>query len=241
MRTDRTSRAVSHGSTGEIRYDNLLAYGLQRGQILVPKPGAHERDVYHKVERSPGTRTPERPGSASAVVQPQGARGARIFATAATSSSSKLTSATTGVGAGFVGAPLMASTGCVPEAPAVIHSSITFTSSADKGRFPSLGMKSSWFGGSVMRRKSSLPLASPGLMTAPCLLPRINASYVNQPQIRFVFVLAVAGDAVTGEKRLHAGAIKSIRPALRRRRNGCFLEPISPARSAVSPGMNSVR
>ena len=55
------------------------------------------------------------------------------------------------------GASLIASLAIVPEAPAPIHSSITFTSSDDKARLPSFGMKSLWLGAKVIRRKRSLP------------------------------------------------------------------------------------
>jgi len=55
------------------------------------------------------------------------------------------------------GASLIASAVTVGEAPAVIHSSTSFTSSADSGRLPSAGMNLSSLTCSVTRWKSSLP------------------------------------------------------------------------------------
>ena len=101
-----------------------------------------------------------------------GAIPALDLVTSAASICSKVTSATAVEDAEPVGASLMAASGSVPEAPASIQSSISFTWSGDKGRFPCLGMKSSWSGGNVILRKRSLPCAFPARTTGPSFPPR---------------------------------------------------------------------
>ncbi len=113
-----------------------------------------------------------------------------------------VTSAT--AGAAFVGASLMASAASVGDAPAVIHSSSSFTSSADRGRLPSGGMNLSSLAGKVTRWKSSLPLGISSFDNRAALAPSHHAFVSIQPQMRFSFGRSVAGGAVCCEHGLQA-------------------------------------
>jgi len=87
---------------------------------------------------------------------------------------SNLGSATSTTG---FGAPGMSLT--LPDAPCAIHSRITVFSSSVNGVLPLGGMARSSDAGKEIRTKSSLFLASPARITAPCLPPRKTAAKLS--------------------------------------------------------------